>query len=194
MDEVARKQREREAEIEAKLAAKKAALREGGMGERTLSRGAAPEARGHPAEERASERPRLNLKPRTAEDGARPSWRDRQAAKQPEGESSAPPPASTPRPPPSERTREEPPRRTGYVPPALRGREGGGDTGGWRSRENSRQGAAPPLRTDSSRRDDSSRREDNTRREPRDESPLPPPAAVSDGKYRPGAFRRTRGT
>jgi translation initiation factor 3 subunit A len=203
MDDVARKQREREAEIEAKLAAKKDALRGAvGSGERSFSRGAPAEARAPASEERASERPRLNLKPRGGgEEGGRPSWREREATK-PAGESSsaaAPPPASTSRPPPAERqqqaerpaekARDDAPRRNVFVPPALRGREGG-EAGGWRSRENSRQNAAPPLRSDSNRRDDSTRR-DREPRIPRDESPLPPQAPAAGGKYRPGAFGKS---
>jgi translation initiation factor 3 subunit A len=87
MDEIAIKQRQREEEAEARLAARK-----GGFGD-------------------SSERPRINIAPRT---GAPPStWRERQAAK----EAGGAPAESAP-------TREEPaPARKiggGYVPPHLR--------------------------------------------------------------------------
>ncbi|CAG8206722.1 unnamed protein product [Penicillium salamii] len=84
MDEMAIRQRQREEEAEARLAARK-----GGFGE-------------------SSDRPRLNLAPRTG--GAPSTWRDRQAAKEAGGEAA-----------PS--AREEPApaaRKGGYVPPHLR--------------------------------------------------------------------------
>ena len=66
----------------------------------------------------SSERP--SGPPRLALAGNKPTWRERQAAKETEGASSGPPPAA----PPSDITTEEvsmPPKKTGgYVPPARR--------------------------------------------------------------------------
>ncbi|ODM24050.1 Eukaryotic translation initiation factor 3 subunit A [Aspergillus cristatus] len=97
LDETAARQRQREEEAEARRALRRTE----------------PAA---PAEPERSERPRLNLAPRT---GGGPSWRERQAAKEAAGGSAAPAPA-----PAAEQPKEDVPplRKTGgYVPPHLRG-------------------------------------------------------------------------
>ncbi|BCR84304.1 putative eukaryotic translation initiation factor 3 subunit EifCa [Aspergillus chevalieri] len=100
LDETAARQRQREEEAEARRALRR-------------MEPAAPAPR---AEPERSERPRLNLAPRT---GGGPSWRERQAAKEAAGGSAAPAPA-----PAAEQPKEDVPplRKTGgYVPPHLRG-------------------------------------------------------------------------
>jgi translation initiation factor 3 subunit A len=110
------------------------------MDERTFSRdrpaapvrAPAPEAESRPA----GGPPRLTLAGR---DGARPSWREREAAKATTGGPSAEPAAAP--------ASEEPTRRTGgYVPPARRE---AGAAGGWREREGSGRGPAPSSRDES---------------------------------------------
>lgn len=140
LDEQAAKQRAKEAEVEAKLAARRT--------------GARPSAPAPAAEERPtssngppSEGPR-SVPPRIALAGtdSKPSWREREAARAGSGRaeiSPAAPPADAPGPEPS----AEPPRRTGYVPPALRQRDGASPSpgGGWRAREGSNRRDESPA-------------------------------------------------
>ncbi|EKG16641.1 hypothetical protein MPH_06095 [Macrophomina phaseolina MS6] len=194
LDEAAAKQRAREAEIEAKLQAKK----EGRI--------APPPA----VEERAAGGP-----PRLALSGNKPSWREREAAKAASG-GAAPAPEAVPA-----AAEAEPPRRSGYVPPALRG-EGGASS--WREREGSgsrgREGlsrtespAGPPSgrwQPPAARGSPSSGspappsgggyrpphlRGENRERDSSADAPPPPrpSGGASDGKYRPGAFSSRRG-
>jgi translation initiation factor 3 subunit A len=215
LDEKARIQREREEAAEAKLAAKKA----GRFGaDRPISRDA-------PAEPSSAAAP-----PRIALPGGKMTWREREAMKAagqtpPPAAGAAPspaPPAATSPAPPAE---AEAPKRGGYVPPALRAAGGAAPGGGWREREASGSGRAPPAarpeRTESpatggryeapsrgGRSFGDDRRESPasgggyvppSRRGGADGAPArdgeresaPPPAGgASDGKYRPGAFRR----
>ncbi|KAL1633850.1 eukaryotic translation initiation factor 3 subunit A [Neofusicoccum ribis] len=191
LDEAAAKQRQREAEIEAKMAAK----REG----RFVPPAAAPEER----TERAGGPPRLALA------GNKPSWREREAAKAAGG--AAPAASEAPA------AEAEPPRRSGYVPPAFRA-EGGGS--GWRDREGSgsrgREGPSPaggagrwqhPQARGSPGSSQSPApaagggyrpphmRGENRDRDSSDDTPPPPRPAggASDGKYRPGMFASRRG-
>jgi translation initiation factor 3 subunit A len=228
LDELAAKQRARDAEIEAKLAAKKAGG--GGLGPRTISRGAAPVS---PAGPSGAEADRPSGPPKLALAGSKPSWREKLAAKEAAGGAAPAAEESQPTPP----TEEAAPRRPGgYVPPARRGEEGASR---WREREGSGRGPSdrtespaagaaggrfiPPVRgaggKDLSERSFSGRGRDDLRTDSpaapagrsgyvpphlrggaaRDASPAdssdggsrPPPAGASDGKYRPGAFRRT---
>lgn len=133
LDEQAAKQRAREEEAEAKLAAKRAGIPAG----RTISRGAAaspPES----SEPRLSAGgpPKLALAGRTGGLG----WREKLAAKEAAGGSA---PVSEDAAAPTASTSEEPPaRRPGaYVPPAAKGESR------WRDRENS--GRGPSDRTES---------------------------------------------
>ncbi|GME39663.1 hypothetical protein GTA08_BOTSDO04587 [Neofusicoccum parvum] len=191
LDEAAAKQRQREAEIEAKMAAK----REG----RSVPQAAAPEER----TERAGGPPRLALA------GNKPSWREREAAKAAGG--AAPAASEAPA------AEAEAPRRSGYVPSAFRA-EGGGS--GWRDREGSgsrgREGPSPaggagrwqPPQARGSPGSSQSpapaagggyrpphMRGENRDRDSSDDTPPPPRPAggASDGKYRPGMFASRRG-
>ncbi|KAF2131894.1 eukaryotic translation initiation factor 3 110 kDa subunit [Dothidotthia symphoricarpi CBS 119687] len=208
-DEKLRVQLEREAQAEAKIAARKA----GGFGaERPVSRQPAAEAP-------SSAAPRLVP-------GVKATWREREAAKaagQPLPPADAPAPAPTPRTespaaPAATPVESDGPKR--FVPPALR-QAGGAPGGGWREREASGSGRAPPSRTESpatgggrweppsrgGRLGDDRKASPATggayaapaRRAPQDgerererepESRPPPAQGASDGKYRPGAFRR----
>ncbi|KAJ4988969.1 eukaryotic translation initiation factor 3 subunit [Stagonosporopsis vannaccii] len=203
LDEKARIQREREEAAEAKLQARKAGGFRSEVPDRTFSRGAP-----------AAAEPESRGPPRLALAGGKPSWRDRMAAKD-AGEGAPAAPAAQPEPvaaptatPPAS---EAAPARSGYVPPHLRGASGSAPGGGWRERE-----AAPrdvPPRADSGSpaaggRYEAPRRgfgedrkaspatggrwEPPARRAPERESDARPPPAggASDGKYRPGAFRR----
>jgi translation initiation factor 3 subunit A len=212
LDEKARIQREREDAAEAKLAAKKA----GRFGaERPISRDA-------PAEPSSAAAP-----PRIALPGGKMTWREREAMK---AAGQTPPPAAGATPAPEASTSPAPPaeaeapKRGGYVPPALRAAGGAAPGGGWREREASGAGRAPPARPDRTESpatggryeapsrggrsfgDDRkaspaagggyvppSRRgqADGAPREQERESAPPPAQGASDGKYRPGAFRRT---
>ncbi|KAK4695892.1 translation initiation factor 3 subunit A, partial [Lecanoromycetidae sp. Uapishka_2] len=143
LDEKAAIQRRREEEVEKKLAERKA-----GLGSRIPDRTApsrAPdmartESRDGPA---AGGPPKLNLA------GNKPTWRERQAAKEAEeatkaagGHASAPPPAA----PPTEIATEEaalPKRTGGYVPPARR-------DGAPRGRPDAASSPAPPRDASSS--------------------------------------------
>jgi translation initiation factor 3 subunit A len=147
---------------------------------------AAPPARQEPSTSAAGGPPRLNLS------GSTPSWRERMAAKEAASKDGAPAASSSG--PASESGRDEPsnaaeslaPKRAGgYLPPALRNRQDSRETtGGWRSREGSRdtRGDLPPPRSD---------RQDRQDRQDRNSSPAPGGPAVG-GKYRPGAFRAMR--
>jgi translation initiation factor 3 subunit A len=233
LDELAAKQRARDAEIEAKLAAKKA----GGLGPRVPSRrGDTPVS---PAGPSGAEADRPSGPPKLALAGSKPSWREKMAAKEAAG-GAAPAEESRPAPPAEESSARRP---GGYVPPARRA-EGGGDR--WRERDSSARGPsdrnespaaaptggryAPPAARggasgasgrDLSDRNFSNRGRDTLRTESpaapggrsgyvpphlrggaaRDESPAdssdggsrppPPTTGASDGKYKPGAFRRT---
>ncbi|KAF2399686.1 hypothetical protein EJ06DRAFT_495523 [Trichodelitschia bisporula] len=216
LDEAAAKQRAREAEVEAKLAARKTG---GGhaMDARIPSRDRPAPAAASDSRP-ASGPPKLNL--------ARPagtlSWREKEALRAAQAASGqSPTPAAAASPAEEPRAKEEAPKRTGYVPPSLRG-EGGGDR--WRAREGSGRGlssrdespatAAPGRsvpraaafgeRSNSGRRDESPaaatgksyvpplrRKEEGRDASPAEATP-PPRMAPSDGKYRPGAFKRTQ--
>ncbi|KAF2756335.1 hypothetical protein EJ05DRAFT_441206 [Pseudovirgaria hyperparasitica] len=196
LDEIAAKQRQREEEAEARRKA-------GG------ARAPQPPTRSferptEPTTATASGPPRIF--------GDKPSWRDRQAAKEAAaaaGGATATPPARSES--PAVAGTEEPPKRTGYVPPALRAAGGAAPGGGWRPREGSGRGPARDSshgRTESpaagsgrwqtrGRGDGPSREGPRESRAPRDDSrdvPLreerPPPAdpASAGGKYRPGMF------
>ncbi|KAF2034522.1 hypothetical protein EK21DRAFT_108134 [Setomelanomma holmii] len=195
LDEVTRVQREKEAAAEAKIAAQRA----GGF------RRQEPVAEPSPA----AAPPRIPLP------AGKMTWREREALK---AAGQTPPPAATSPAPaaaisPAPADEAEPPKRSGYVPPALR--QAGAPGGGWREREAS--GRGQPARTESPAtggRYEAPRRgfgDDRnaspatgggyvppSRRAPVDgererESAPPPTQAPSDGKYRPGAFRRTGG-
>ncbi|KAJ4323401.1 eukaryotic translation initiation factor 3 subunit A [Neodidymelliopsis sp. IMI 364377] len=220
LDEKARIQREREEAAEAKLAARKTGGFRSEVPDRTFSRG-------EPAAAAAAPAPESRGPPRLALAGGKPSWRDRQAAKEsgevpPAAPSAQPVPVAAPvaSPPPSE---APPSQRSGYVPPHLRGAGGAAPGGGWREREAAaRGGDAPPARAERPERTespqtggryeaprrgfggDSERRaspatggrwEPPSRRgapaEGERSSPAPPEGGATDGKYRPGAFRRT---
>lgn len=193
--EKARLQRQREDEAEARRAAKKTA---------PFSRDApvrdAP-VRDVPAREQPS--PAAGGPPRLALAGNKPTWREREAMKAagqlPPTETAAPAPVSAAPAPAA----EEAPRRSGYVPPHLRG----GDApaaGGWRGREGS--GRGPEVARNESPAASSGRYEAPERRggfdqppsrrgtpgdaPPESSRPPPPTQAPSDGKYRPGMFKR----
>ena len=206
LDEIAAKQRQREEEAEARLAAKKA----GGLPDRSAPRGQASEAA-----QSSGGPPRLNLA------GAKPSWREREAMKA--SGQSAPSESAPAAPSTSAAPESDAPKRSGYVPPALRNRGAeGSPSSGWREREGSGRGAGrneSPANAGSSRYEAPSRgrfsdtgdkgktqspatrgqyvppgrREGREGRETEGESAPPPPAqGSSDGKYRPGAFKRNQ--
>ncbi|KAH7405704.1 hypothetical protein DE146DRAFT_649453 [Phaeosphaeria sp. MPI-PUGE-AT-0046c] len=206
LDETARIQREREEAAEAKLAAKKA------------SRFGAdrPISRDQPAEPSSSTGPpRIALQGSQA---GKMTWREREALKAagqapPPAADASPAPAESPAPP----AEAEAPKRTGYVPPAMR-QGGGAPGGGWREREASgresgRTDTPPagsryeaPARGGRSFGDDRKaspasgggyvapgrrgQADGAPSRDAERESAPPPAQGASDGKYRPGAFRR----
>ena len=210
LDEKARIQREREEAAEAKLAAKKA----GRFGaDRPISRDA-------PAEpSSAAAPPRIALPGGKMTWREREAMK---AAGQtpPPAAGAAPAPAESASPaPPAE---AEAPKRGGYVPPALRAAGGAAPGGGWREREASGSGRGPPARPERTEspatggRFEAPSRGGRSFGDDRKASPAsgggyvppsrrgqadgeeresaPPPAqGASDGKYRPGAFRRTPG-
>ncbi|RYN22548.1 Eukaryotic translation initiation factor 3 subunit A [Alternaria arborescens] len=139
-DEVARLQRQREEEALARRKAGAGAPR--AVPDRTFSR--------EPAAEPSS----ASGPPKIALPGGKPSWREREAMK---AAGQAPPPASTsPAPAPaatSPAPEAEASKRSGYVPPALR--QGGAPGGGWREREASGSGRAPPARAERPERTES---------------------------------------
>ena len=206
LDEQAAKQRQREEEAEARRAAAKGGVGMGPRGSRTEP----PTRAEEPAAAAAGGPPKLNLAKR---EGAAPSWRERQAMKEAGGGSSADAPAASASPaPPAE---EAPKRPGGYVPPAARA---GGGGGGWRERERERDSSSrgPPTRglgmeersfsgRGSDRGESPAPRQGGSGWRPPhlrgdrpppaaegDSRPPPPAAGASDGKYRPGAFRRTQ--
>ncbi|KAF3004178.1 eukaryotic translation initiation factor 3 subunit A [Curvularia kusanoi] len=202
LDEKARIQREREEAAEAKLQARRTGGFRSEVPDRTFSRGAP-----------AAAEPESRGPPRLALAGGKPSWRDRMAAKDATGDAPAAPaaqpePVAAPAP-----AAEAAPARGGYVPPHLRGAGGSAPGGGWREREAASRDA--PARADSGspaaggryeaprrgfgedrkaspatggRWEPPSRRGAPSEREP--ESRPPPAGESSDGRYRPGAFRR----
>ena len=114
LDKVAQKQREREEEAERKLAAKKA-----GLTSRIPDRTAPIRAAEPPARTESTERPSPSGPPRLALAGNKPTWRERQAAKEAEGAASGSPPAA----PSTDIATEEAvlsKKTGGYVPPARR--------------------------------------------------------------------------
>ncbi|KAF2271134.1 hypothetical protein CC78DRAFT_528060 [Lojkania enalia] len=132
LDEIAARQRQREEEAEARRAAGK---KPGPIApERPVSRDQSSEA---PS---AGGPPRLNLA------GAKPSWREREAARlagqASSSSSSSPPAAATAT--STAASEAEAPKRSGYVPPALRNRAADGSpapsASGWRERESSGRG------------------------------------------------------
>lgn len=137
LDEKAAIQRRKEEEAEAKLQAKKA-----GLGSRLPDRSApVREVTRTDSSERPSGPPRLALA------GNKPSWRERQAAKEAAeaGGATAPAPA-----PSAADTSEEPaaPKRTGYVPPGARRTDDRGSFAPSRGRPEA--GTAPALGRDGS--------------------------------------------
>lgn len=131
LDEVAAKQREREAAAEAKLAAKKAGIATGGP--RIPDRTAAPVRGAEPTRSDSSDH--AGGPPRLALAGNKPTWRERQAQKEAEaaagGSGTAPstqPGEPSPAVPPTDVGTDEAalPKRTGYVPPGRRAPEGAG--------------------------------------------------------------------
>lgn len=231
LDEQAAKQRAKDAEVEAKLAAKKAG---GGLSldRRIPSRSAAPPAEAEAERPSASGPPKIALAGRTGQ----PTWREKEAARQAATAAGGGSPA------PEEAAAALPARTGGYVPPARRA-EGGADKWAPRPRESSGRGdrdespaTAPSTgrwqpsaprgdrpsfsggrdmgeRSNSHRGRDTLRNEspavpsaggrfvpphmrnkEVTRDASADSSDAgsrpPPPVPASDGKYRPGAFRR----
>ena len=175
LDEKAAIQRAKEEAAEAKIKA----MRSGGsrLPDRTAPVRPAPVERTE-SSERPSGPPRLALA------GNKPTWRERQAAKEAEGAAGGPPPA----PPPSDITTDEvamPPKKTGgYVPPARRD---AGATSAPRGRTNAAPSAAAS-------RDDSSSVEPTPKWRPgaprngvaRDGSPAEPPLRRNlDGLRKP---------
>ena len=138
--EQARLQAQREEEAMAKRKAGAGAAR--AVPDRTFSR--------EPAAESSS----ASGPPKIALPGGKPSWREREAMK---AAGQTPPPASSsPAPAPaaaSPAPETEAPKRSGYVPPALR--QGGAPGGGWREREASGSGRAPPARAERPERTES---------------------------------------
>ncbi|KAH6620118.1 hypothetical protein C7974DRAFT_464864 [Boeremia exigua] len=213
LDETARIQREREEAAEAKLQARKAGGFRSEVPDRTFSRGAPaaaePESRGGPprlalAGGKPSWRDRMAAKT----EGGAPAAQDAPEAAPAPTPAAAPaaaPPAAAP--PASQAA----PTRSGYVPPHLRGAGGSAPGGGWREREAA--GRDTPPRADSGSPAAGGRYEAPRRgfgedrkaspatggrweapaRRPAEREPesRPPPAGAGDGKYRPGAFRRT---
>lgn len=118
LDEKSALQRQREAEAEAKLAAKKASL---GTGSRIPERG--PPIRLAERNESADRStstgpPRLNLS------GNRPTWREREEAKRAQQtDASASPAAAATEPKPEESSELK--KTSGYLPPAKRGLDAG---------------------------------------------------------------------
>jgi translation initiation factor 3 subunit A len=202
LDEIAEKQRQREIEAEERRKAAKAA---GGLGA----------VRSFP--DRTVEAPAAGGRPILALGGNKPSWREREAMKAagqiPPTEAAAPaaaPAAAEP----------EAPRRSGYVPPALRARGGAEPSpshspSGWGERSGSGRGPErrespatggryePPSRGRFADLGDKERtspasgggymppgRRGLERGDSERESAPPPTQAPSDGKYRPGAFKR----
>lgn len=200
LDEQARRQREREEAAEAKLAARKAGF--GAAPERPISRDQ-PEASGGA--------PRLNLS------GTRPSWREREAARAsgqaPPAPAAAPaaaeaePPKRTGYVPPALRNRdgaspaggwreregsgrgvagrnESPAASSGRYEPPARGRFSDLGDGPRTQSPASGGGYVPPARRGTP--------QDGPRGRESEREPLPPAQGASEGKYRPGAFRRAQ--
>jgi translation initiation factor 3 subunit A len=142
--EKARLQAQREEEAMAKRRAGAGPSR--AVPDRTISR------------EPAAESPSAGGPPRLALAGNKPTWREREAMK---ASGQAPPAASTsPAPAPAATSlapaasEAEAPKRSGYVPPALR-QAGGAPSSGWRGREDSGSGRAPPARAERPERTES---------------------------------------
>ncbi|KAF2625985.1 hypothetical protein BU25DRAFT_371211 [Macroventuria anomochaeta] len=212
LDEKARLQREKEEAAEAKIAAKRQGGFRSEVPDRTFSRGAPaaaePESRGPPRLNLAGGKP--SWRDRMA---AKDAGEDAPAAP---AAQPAPVAAPTATPPASE---APPSQRSGYVPPHLRGASGAAPGGGWREREAAARDAPVRAESDSpaaggryepprrgfgedrkaspatgGRWEPPSRRgapADGARSEREPESRPPPAGGASDGKYRPGAFRRT---
>ncbi|KAI5240272.1 hypothetical protein E4T43_06192 [Aureobasidium subglaciale] len=180
----AEKQRQREEEAEARRAERKQAGPAAAAAPSRWERSGAP-APAEPVAASAGGPPRLALA------GGKPSWRDRQAAKEAQGGSSEAPssPAPAPEatrpaaPPADERVQTSEaalPKRSGYVPPHMRGSAGAAP-----SSDDAPPAAAPSQRW--------------APRTPRGDGETPPPA--SGGRYEPpsggrggssagGAYRR----
>ncbi|KAF2440311.1 hypothetical protein P171DRAFT_457247 [Karstenula rhodostoma CBS 690.94] len=216
--EKARLQRQREEEAEARRVAKKAApfsrdapvrdapVRDAPVRDVPVRETPSPAAGGPPRLALAGNKPTWREREAMKAAGQLPPTES--AAPTPAPVAAAPSPAA-----------EEAPRRSGYVPPHLRNRDGGDApaAGGWRGREGSGRGpeagrnespaasSAPERRGGFGPREDSGRTGSpatgggwvppNRRGTPGDappESSRPPPPtqAPSDGKYRPGMFKR----
>ena len=162
LDEKAALQRQREAEAEAKLQAKKAALASGSrVPDRTAPiRPAAPE-RSESSDRQAPPGP-----PRLALPGNKPTWREREEAKKAQQSSGAAPPSA----PSTDIATEEvqlPKKSAGYVPPARRSAAEGVSTSRGRQENNAGTGPRaessaeptakwrPGARQDAAGRDDS---------------------------------------
>jgi translation initiation factor 3 subunit A len=208
-DERTRLQRQKEEEAEAKIAAKKA----GRFGaDRPISRDV-------PAEPSSSTPapPRIALPGGKMTWREREAMK---AAGQTPPPAAGAPSAAAPAEASSPAAEPEAPKRSGYVPPALRAAGGAAPGGGWREREGSGRGPpartespatggryeAPARGGRSFGGDDRkaspatgggyvppSRRgaDGPPAREAERESAPPPAQGASDGKYRPGAFKRT---
>lgn len=216
LDEKARIQREREEAAEAKLQARKAGGFRSEVPDRTAPRAAPaaaePEGRGPPRLALAGGKPswRDRMAAKDAGEGA-PAAPAAQPAPVAAPTTASPPPAEAPA---SQRSGYVPPHLRG----ASGAAPGGAPGGGWRAAGDAPARAERPERTDSSspaaggryeapRRGfggdaerkaspaTGSRWEPPSRGAPREREPEarpPPPAGgASDGKYRPGAFRRT---
>jgi translation initiation factor 3 subunit A len=209
LDERAAIQRQKEEEAEAKLAAKKA----GRFGaDRPISRDA-------PAEPSSSTPapPRIALPGGKMTWREREAMK---AAGQTPPPAAGTPPAAAPAQASAPAAEPEAPKRSGYVPPALRAAGGAAPGGGWREREGSGRGPPARTESPAtggryeapSRGGRSFGGEDRKAspatgggyvpparrgadgppaRETERESAPPPAQGPSDGKYRPGAFKRT---
>jgi translation initiation factor 3 subunit A len=108
--------------------------------------------------EPAAESPSAGGPPRLALAGNKPTWREREAMKAagqaPPAASTSPAPAPAATSPAPVASDAEAPKRSGYVPPALR-QAGGAPSSGWRGREDSGSGRAPPARADRPERTES---------------------------------------
>lgn len=138
LDAKAEIQRKREEEAERKLAEKRRGLTSRVPDRTAPIRPTEPVRAAEAVRTESNERP--SGPPRLALAGSKPTWRERQAAKEAEGATSTPPPAA----PQTDIATEEAalPKRTGYVPPARRGGDGAAPRG--------RTDAAPSAARDGS--------------------------------------------
>lgn len=183
LDEQSARQRQREAEVEERMAAKKQGR-------------AMPERPAAPTMER-TESSGDTAPPRAGMGKSAGGWREREAARL-AGQTTQIPAEQ----PPAASTEDAPPptKGSGYVPPHLRKgvppREGGeSPSDGWRSASRGRDentSRAPSSRFAAPPRD-STESPANGDGSQRTESPAAPPPAGGPGKYRPGMFKQNRG-